>query len=53
MSRSWELFLFDMVDCTRKIVRFTGAHSFEDFVEDELLYDATLRNLEVLGGAAK
>lgn len=53
MSRSWELYLQDMLEAARKIIRYTGSREFEDFVADEMAYDATLRNLEVLGEAAK
>ena len=53
MSRSWELFLQDMLEAARKIIRYTGSRQVEDFVADEMAYDATLRNLEVLGEAAK
>ena len=53
MSRSWELFLQDMLEAARKIIRYTGSRQVVDFVADEMAYDATLRNLEVLGEAAK
>jgi uncharacterized protein with HEPN domain len=53
VSRSWELFLQDMLEAARKIIRYTGSRKVEDFVADEMAYDATLRNLEVLGEAAK
>ncbi len=48
MSRSWELFLQDMLEAARKIIRYTGSREVEDFIADEMAYDATLRNLEVL-----
>jgi uncharacterized protein with HEPN domain len=53
VSRSWELFLRDMLEAARKVIRFTGNRQLESFVADEMAYDATLRNLEVLGEAAK
>jgi uncharacterized protein with HEPN domain len=53
VSRSWELFLRDMLEAARKVVRFTADRQLESFVADEMAYDATLRNLEVLGEAAK
>lgn len=53
MSRSWELFLRDMLEAARKVVRYTGNRQIEGFVADEMAYDATLRNLEILGEAAK
>jgi uncharacterized protein with HEPN domain len=53
VSRSWELFLRDMLEAARKIIRYSGSRQVEDFVADEMAYDATLRNLEILGEAAK
>lgn len=53
MSRSWELFIRDMLDAARRVIRYTGDQQVESFVEDEMAYDATLRNLEILGEAAK
>jgi len=45
VSRSWELFLQDMLEAARKIIRYTGSRKVEDFVADEMAYDATLRNM--------
>ncbi|HEX7185868.1 MAG TPA: DUF86 domain-containing protein [Thermoanaerobaculia bacterium] len=53
MSRSWELFLRDMLEAARKVIRYTGDRQVEAFVADEMAYDATVRNLEILGEAAK
>lgn len=53
MSRSGELFLRDMLEAARKVLRYTDGREAEDFVADEMAYDATLRNLEILGEAAK
>ena len=53
MSRSWELFLRDMLEAARKVIRYSDERQMEAFVADEMAYDATLRNLEILGEAAK
>jgi uncharacterized protein with HEPN domain len=53
VSRSWELFLRDMLEAARKVISYTDKHQLETFVADEMAYDATLRNLEILGEAAK
>jgi uncharacterized protein with HEPN domain len=53
VSRSWELFLRDMLEAARKVIRFTADRQVEAFIGDEMAYDATLRNLEILGEAAK
>lgn len=53
MSRSWELFLRDMLECAVKVERFTAGLDLARFVANEMLYDAVVRNLELLGEAAK
>ena len=53
MSRSWELFLGDMLEAARRVIRYTAGRELEGLLADEMAYDATLRNLEVLGEAAK
>ena len=53
MSRSWELFLRDMLEAAQKVIRYIGDRQIEAFVADEMAYDALLRNLEILGEAAK
>lgn len=53
MSRSLELFVRDMLEACEKISRYTVGLTFEDFVNREMVYDAVLRNLGVLGEAAE
>ncbi len=53
MSRSWELFLRDMLESARKVRRFTAGGALETFVANEIMYDAVLYNLQVLGEATK
>jgi uncharacterized protein with HEPN domain len=53
VSRSWELFLRDMLEAAQKVIRYTEGRHMATFVADEMAYDATLRNLEILGEAAK
>ncbi|WP_058999960.1 HepT-like ribonuclease domain-containing protein [Leptolyngbya sp. NIES-2104] len=53
MSRNIRLYLEDMVKSCEKILRYTNAMTFEEFLSDELRYDAVIRNLEILGEAAK
>ena len=35
------------------MIEYAGALTFEEFIHDGLRYDATLRNLEIMGEAAK
>ena len=53
MSRSWVLFLRDIFESAEKIVRYTQGMGFNAFVSNEMAYDAVLRNLEIIGEAAK
>ena len=53
MSRSWRLFLQDMLVCVRKVESFTSDLSFAQFVADDRTRDAVFGNLELLGEAAK
>lgn len=53
VSRDVRLYLEDIVRACEKIARFTRGMTQESFVADELTHDAVLRNLEVLGEAAK
>ncbi len=42
-----------MVICAEKVIEYAGALTFDEFIADGLRYDATLRNLEIMGEAAK
>lgn len=53
MSRDWRLYLEDIERACKKVGRFTQGCDLETFVADERTYDAVLRNLEVIGEAAK
>lgn len=53
MSRDWRLYLADMRSAAAKICRFTSEMTRQEFEADERTRDAVLRNLEILGEAAK
>ncbi len=53
MSRDPRLYLEDIQKSCTKVLRFTAGLSFEQFTQDDLKYDAVLRNLEIIGEAAK
>ena len=52
-SRDWTLFLSDMQLFCSKVMRYCKGLSAEQFAADDLVTDAVLRNLELLGEAAK
>jgi uncharacterized protein with HEPN domain len=42
-----------MLEAARKVSRYTSGRDLVSFTADEMAYDATVRNLEILGEAAK
>ena len=53
MSRNWVFYLEDMEVSAAKILEYTKGLEQAEFLNNSLIYDATLRNLEILGEAAK
>ena len=53
MSPDWRLYLDDMLEACRKVERYTTGMTFDAFRCDERTYDAVVRNLEIIGEAAK
>ena len=53
MSREWRLYVADMKACCGRVAQYTAGLSREEFENKRLVYDATLRNLELLGEAAR
>ena len=50
--REWRFYVSDMIEFVEKIQLFTDGMDQDTFVSDALTYDATLRNLELIGEAA-
>ena len=53
MSRDWKLFLEDIIESCEKIMRYVDQETQEQFMADERTFDAVIRNLEIIGEAAK
>lgn len=53
MSRSSNQRIADIIHCCEKILRFTSGMNREQFAQRELVMDAILRNIEIIGEAAK
>jgi uncharacterized protein with HEPN domain len=51
MSRD-DAFLLDILIAARKIVRYTDGSSLEEFTKNELLQDAVMRQIQIIGEAA-
>ncbi|WP_290623844.1 MULTISPECIES: HepT-like ribonuclease domain-containing protein [unclassified Archaeoglobus] len=53
-KRSPELFIQDMLEAIEKIERYTeSVEDLNDFMEKDIVVDAVLRNLEIIGEAAR
>jgi uncharacterized protein with HEPN domain len=53
VSRSWRLFLEDIAEASSRILRYSEGKDLSAFCADEMAYDAVLRNLQIIGEAAK
>ena len=53
MSRDWKLFLEDIIESCEKIMRYVDQNTREEFLADDRTFDAVIRNLEIIGEAAK
>lgn len=51
-SREWRFYLDDMIDFGGKVIAYTDGLDQAAFVASGLNYDATVRNLELIGEAA-
>ena len=50
-SRSWQLYIQDMIEFSGKVLSYTEGLDKKRFIAGTLVYDATLRNLELIGEA--
>jgi len=53
VSRDEIMYLQDIAQSCEKILRFTEGLTQSDLIRDEKTYDAIVRNLEIVGEAAK
>ena len=51
--RNWKIRVTDILQCIAKIGRYTKSYTFDNFQEDEKTIDSVLRNLEIIGEAAR
>ena len=52
-ERDWRLYADDIVEACGKIRRFIAGMDYDAFIADERTRDAVIRNLEIIGEAAK
>lgn len=53
MPRDYKVFLEDVLEAVRKIREYTDGLSLQAFTADAKTFDAVIRNLEIIGEAAK
>jgi len=51
-AREWRFYLTDMIGFAERVIAYTEGLDQERFVASGLNYDATIRNLELIGEAA-
>jgi uncharacterized protein with HEPN domain len=49
---AWHFYVDDMIGFAEKVVSYSDGLNQAEFIESGLNYDATLRNLELIGEAA-
>ena len=50
-KREWRFYVADMIGFAEKILAYTDGLDQEAFVSSDLTYDATVRNLALIGGS--
>ena len=51
-QREWHFYLDDMIGFAERVMEYTDGLDQTEFVERAMTYDATVRNLELIGEAA-
>jgi uncharacterized protein with HEPN domain len=51
-DREWRFYIEDMISFCERVQSFTQGIGREDFVTEPMRYDATVRNIELIGEAA-
>jgi len=51
-KRAWRFYIVDMIEFVEKVLEYTEGMDRNAFIESGLVYDATVRNIELIGEAA-
>lgn len=51
-AREWHFYVDDMIGFVEKVMTYTEGFNQTEFINSGLTYDATVRNLELIGEAA-
>jgi uncharacterized protein with HEPN domain len=52
-NRDYRMFLEDILQSIAKIQNYLSGLSYDDFIQNGLVFDAVIRNLEVIGEATR
>ncbi len=52
-DRPWIFYLRDMIEFAEKVLTYTSGLDQETLLADDLVYDAALRNIQLIGEAAR
>ena len=50
--REWRFYIGDMIEFCERVLSYSSGKNQDEFFADAITYDATLRNLELIGEAA-
>ncbi len=53
MPKVYRVYLEDIMEAITKIERYVANLSFGEFMKNEMVIDATIRNFEIIGEAVK
>ena len=53
MLRDWRMYIEDILSSCAKVILYMNNMGLPDFMADNKTYDAVIRNLEIIGEAAK
>lgn|SRR5690554_5802644 len=51
--RNYKVYINDIMNCIKKIKKYTENISYDEFAKNELVQDGVIRNLEIIGEAVK
>jgi uncharacterized protein with HEPN domain len=51
-ERQWRLYVDDMIGFAERVIAYSAGMDQRQFIENRLVYDATMRNIELIGEAA-
>lgn len=52
-KRDWTILFEDILDSIEKIEQYTAGISFDDYAMNSMIIDAVVRNIQIIGEAAK